>query len=131
LSTKAPKITAGGFTLNVVNPTKAFPNAYPICTYTYVIIPQVSKSAVALKKIMKFAISDKGQAYGDALLFEPMPKKVVTASTDCPRSNSHLESSKTLAVPREAPADQAGASFIPVKRTSSGWSSLRRVPRSR
>ena len=81
LSTKAPKITAGGFTLNVVNPTKAFPNAYPICTYTYVIIPQVSKSAVALKKIMKFAISDKGQAYGDALLFEPMPKKVVTAST--------------------------------------------------
>ena len=53
--------------------------AYPISTYTYVIVPLESEKADALKKFITYAIGPDGQAYGPDLDFAPLPKQVVAA----------------------------------------------------
>ncbi|MGD0166942.1 MAG: phosphate ABC transporter substrate-binding protein PstS [Gaiellaceae bacterium] len=78
-STKYVVTHVTGLILNVVNPPAAYPSAYPICTYTYVIMPTVSSKAVALKKILKWAMT-KGQSLGEDLLFAPMPVNVQNAA---------------------------------------------------
>jgi phosphate transport system substrate-binding protein len=52
--------------------------AYPISTYTYVIVPLESSKAEALKKFITYAIGP-GQEYGPDLDFAPLPKQVVAA----------------------------------------------------
>lgn len=52
--------------------------AYPISTYTYVIVPLESDKADALKKFITYAIGP-GQEYGPDLDFAPLPKQVVAA----------------------------------------------------
>ena len=66
--------------LSIVNPPKSkkYKNAYPICTYTYVDVQKSSGgNAANIKKLLGWAIT-KGQSYGPALIFEPLPKGVVT-----------------------------------------------------
>jgi phosphate transport system substrate-binding protein len=66
--------------LSIVNPPAKpkYTSAYPICTYTYVDVQKSSGSSAAnIKKLLTWAIT-KGQAYGPALIFEPLPKAVVT-----------------------------------------------------
>ena len=65
--------------LSIVNPPKSkkYRNAYPICTYTYVDVQKKSGNAAGLKKLLNWAVT-KGQKYGPALIFEPLPKAVVT-----------------------------------------------------
>jgi phosphate transport system substrate-binding protein len=64
--------------LSIVDPPKSkkYKNAYPISTYTYVLLAKKSKQAAALKQLVKWAIT-KGQKYGPKLFFEPLPKSVV------------------------------------------------------
>ena len=64
--------------LSIVNPPKSrkYRNAYPICTYTYVDVQKSSSNAANIKKLLTWAIT-KGQSYGPALIFEPLPKAVV------------------------------------------------------
>src|SRR6478672_4586620 len=52
--------------------------AYPISTYTYVIVPLESEKADALKKFITYAIGP-GQEYGPDLDFAPLPKQVIAA----------------------------------------------------
>jgi phosphate transport system substrate-binding protein len=52
--------------------------AYPISTYTYVIVPLESEKAEAMKKFITYAIGP-GQEYGPDLDFAPLPKQVVAA----------------------------------------------------
>jgi phosphate transport system substrate-binding protein len=52
--------------------------AYPISTYTYVIVPLETEKADALKKFITYAIGP-GQEYGPDLDFAPLPKHVVAA----------------------------------------------------
>jgi phosphate transport system substrate-binding protein len=52
--------------------------AYPISTYTYVIVPLETDKADALKKFITYAIGP-GQEYGPDLDFAPLPKQVVAA----------------------------------------------------
>ena len=52
--------------------------AYPISTYTYVIVPLESEKADALKKFTTYAIGP-GQSYGPDLDFAPLPAQVVAA----------------------------------------------------
>jgi phosphate transport system substrate-binding protein len=59
-------------------PTSA-KNAYPISTYTYVIVPLESEKAEALKKFITYAISPEAQEFGPDLDFAPLPKQVVAA----------------------------------------------------
>jgi phosphate transport system substrate-binding protein len=67
--------------LHIVNPPKSLPTAYPIATYTYVILPTSSKNAAALRKMVFWALT-QGQAakYTAKLWFVPIPKVVLVAS---------------------------------------------------
>ncbi|MGZ4395848.1 MAG: phosphate ABC transporter substrate-binding protein PstS [Gaiellaceae bacterium] len=65
--------------LHIVDPPKTSPKAYPICTFTYVILPTSSSKAADLRKLVFWALT-KGQTYGPKLLFSPIPKVVLAAS---------------------------------------------------
>jgi phosphate transport system substrate-binding protein len=77
--TKVPKNNA----VSIVAPPKAKGRnariAYPICTFTYAIIPLKTSNAPALRAFVQWAITG-GQRYGRPLLFEPMPKVVQQAA---------------------------------------------------
>ena len=54
-------------------------NAYPICTYTYVIAPIKSPKANTLRKFIFYAVG-VGQKQGPKLLFVPLPKQILVAA---------------------------------------------------
>jgi len=64
--------------LSIVNPPKSQKLAYPICTFTYVIVPLKSNKASTLKQFVSWAITG-GQQYAKPLQFLPLPKIVQTA----------------------------------------------------
>jgi len=65
--------------ISIVNPAKSQKLAYPISTFTYVIIPKQSSKAAELRRFVNWALT-KGQADGPKLLFVPIPKVVLKAS---------------------------------------------------
>ena len=67
--------------MHIVNPPKSAALAYPISTYTYVIIPQQTSHAAELRKLVFWALT-QGQTsqYTAKLLFVPLPKPVLVAS---------------------------------------------------
>ncbi|HVH52013.1 MAG TPA: phosphate ABC transporter substrate-binding protein PstS [Gaiellaceae bacterium] len=66
---------------SIVNPPKKYPVAYPISTFTYVIVPQTSPKAADLRKFLFWAVT-KGQQgqYTAALRFVPIPKPVLVVA---------------------------------------------------
>jgi phosphate transport system substrate-binding protein len=72
---KVPKNNA----ISVVDPPKSVTNGYPICTFTWVIVPLKTAKAPQLKPFIDWAVT-KGQQYGHPLLFLKLPKAVVTAA---------------------------------------------------
>ena len=68
---------------SIVNPPAKFPLAYPIATYTYVIVPQQSAKAADLKKFLFWAVT-KGQTFGPKLLFQPIPPSVCCTAAATP-----------------------------------------------
>ena len=64
--------------LSIVDPPKSQKLAYPICTFTYVIVPLKSSKAATLKQFISWAISS-GQSYAKPLQFFPLPQLVRTA----------------------------------------------------
>jgi phosphate transport system substrate-binding protein len=67
--------------LSIVNPPKKFPLAYPISTYTYVIVPTASAKAAELRKFLFWAVTH-GQSgkYTAPLRFVPLPKPVLVVA---------------------------------------------------
>ena len=67
--------------LSIVNPPKKFANAYPISTFTYVIVPMQSSKAADLKHFLFWAVT-KGQTgtYTAKLRFVPLPKSVLVVA---------------------------------------------------
>ena len=65
--------------MSIVNPPKGFKNAYPISTYTYVILPLSTPKAKELRRFVFWALTS-GQKYGPKLLFVPIPRFVLAAS---------------------------------------------------
>ena len=65
--------------MHIVNPPKVARAAYPICTYTYVIVPQVTAKAALLKKFIFYALT-LGQKFGIPLRYVPIPKVVLVSS---------------------------------------------------
>lgn len=55
--------------------------AYPISTYSYVIVPRVTSKAEELKELIEYAIGE-GQEFGPELGFAPLPKQVVAADKE-------------------------------------------------
>jgi len=64
--------------LSIVNPPggKKFRKAYPICTYSYVLLRTQSQKASLLKPFVTWALTT-GQQYGPPLVFQPIPPYVV------------------------------------------------------
>ena len=64
--------------LSIVNPPpgKRFLKAYPICTYSYVLLRIQSPKAALLKPFVTWALTS-GQAFGPPLVFQPVPSYVV------------------------------------------------------
>ena len=73
-ATLPAKITSDG-SLSVVNPPRGNPLAYPIATFTYVVVSPGSSKAAQLKKMIYWAVT-QGQGYGKPLLFQPLPLQV-------------------------------------------------------
>ena len=75
------KPTAGTNELSIVDPPKKFPLAYPISTYTYVIVPLQSSKAPDLRKFLFWAVTH-GQdgKYTAPLRFVPIPKSVLVVA---------------------------------------------------
>ena len=61
-----------------VDPNPRAPKAYPICTFSWVIVPLKTGKAADLKKFITWALNS-GQSYGPKLLFIPIPKPVKAA----------------------------------------------------
>jgi phosphate transport system substrate-binding protein len=65
--------------MHIVNPPKGNPLAYPICTFSYVILPTKTDKAAELRKFVFYALT-QGQKLGPRLLFVPIPKPVLVAA---------------------------------------------------
>jgi phosphate transport system substrate-binding protein len=65
--------------LSIVNPPKKATTAYPISTFTYAIVPHNAGQKGFLQQFLNYAVT-RGQAYGAALDFAPLPKVVLTAA---------------------------------------------------
>jgi len=70
-----PKKLTGNGEISLVNPPKGNPIAYPISTFTYVIVPTNASKAADLRKMIYWAVT-QGQKSGPKLLFQPLPKQV-------------------------------------------------------
>ena len=67
--------------LHIVNPSQANRNAYPISTFTYVIVPHQSSNGAALRKMIFWALTQGQSAkYTAKLWFAPIPKPVLVYS---------------------------------------------------
>ena len=62
--------------ISITDPPASAKDAYPLSTFTYVLVPQASSKADALKKFITYAIGP-GQQFGPDLLFAPLPKPVL------------------------------------------------------
>ncbi len=65
--------------LSIVDPPAANRLAYPICTFTWVIVPTKSDKAADIRKFVFYALT-AGQKFGPKLLFVPIPKVVLVAA---------------------------------------------------
>jgi phosphate transport system substrate-binding protein len=66
-------------TVSITNPPKKAKLAYPISTFTYAIVPHNAAQKGFLQQFINYAIT-KGQSYGAALDFAPLPKVVLNAA---------------------------------------------------
>jgi phosphate transport system substrate-binding protein len=79
-SSLVTKVPAGN-AISIVDPpaTKKTYLAYPICTFTYIILPQKTDKAQLLRRFVFYALTT-GQTFGPKLLFVPIPKVVLVAA---------------------------------------------------
>jgi phosphate transport system substrate-binding protein len=64
--------------MHIVDPPKGDSRAYPISTFTYVILPTSSPKAVELRKFVFWALT-QGQKFGPKLVFAKLPLPVLVA----------------------------------------------------
>ncbi|MBV8079030.1 MAG: phosphate ABC transporter substrate-binding protein PstS [Actinobacteria bacterium] len=73
-----PKNVSVNRGVSLVNPPKGNKLAYPMATFTYVIIPSRSSKATELRKFVYWAVT-QGQSYGAKLIFAKLPNQVLVA----------------------------------------------------
>ena len=73
------KTVPGNNEMHIVNPPKAYKLAYPISTFTYVILPLKSDRAPELRKFVFWGLT-QGQKFGPKLVFAKLPKQVLVAA---------------------------------------------------
>ena len=65
-------------TVSIVDPPASAPIAYPISTFTYVIVPKQTSKAAELRKFIFYGLTT-GQPLGAKLGFAPIPKVILVA----------------------------------------------------
>jgi phosphate transport system substrate-binding protein len=65
--------------MHIVNPPATKARAYPICTFTYVLVPLKTSKAPDLRRFINWAVT-AGQRYTRPLIFEPLPLVVKQAA---------------------------------------------------
>jgi phosphate transport system substrate-binding protein len=65
-------------TVKLVDPPASAASAYPLATYTYVIVPATTPKASTLKAFLEYAIGPTGQAFGPPLGYPALPANVVS-----------------------------------------------------
>ena len=73
-------------TVSIADPPRKAKIAYPLSTFTYAIVPKSSSKKGEIKSFITYALT-KGQRFGAALNFPPLPKVVLRAAK---RANSRL-----------------------------------------
>jgi phosphate transport system substrate-binding protein len=76
-ATKIPKDNAISITDAPETRTKKYENAYPLATFTYVIVPKSTSHASALKSFISWALQPRAQKAIRKYVFAPMPAVVV------------------------------------------------------
>ena len=67
--------------MHIVAPSTKYPTAYPISTFTYIIVPLQSSHAAELRKLVFWALTQGQQSkYTAKLLFAPIPKTVLVSA---------------------------------------------------
>jgi phosphate ABC transporter phosphate-binding protein len=64
---------------SIVDPSASIKTAYPISTFTYVIVPRDSSKISTIKPFLNYAVT-AGQQFASSLEFAPLPKNVVAKS---------------------------------------------------
>jgi phosphate transport system substrate-binding protein len=64
--------------VSIVDPPASAPIAYPVSTFTYVIVPKSSPKSTALRKFIFYAMTS-GQAFGAKLGFAPITRVILVA----------------------------------------------------
>lgn len=67
-------------TIKLVNPPASNAKAYPLASYTYVIVPKNSSKGSTLRAFINYAISNAGQALGEPIGYPPLPSSVVASN---------------------------------------------------
>ncbi len=77
-----PFSTTNGVEMHIVNPPKSAGKlAYPISTYTYIIVPQQTSKAKELRTMIYWALTRGDKTYGPKLIFVPtFPKAILSAA---------------------------------------------------
>lgn len=65
--------------ISIVDPPKKAKIAYPLSTFTYAIVPHDAPQKGFLQKFLNYAVT-KGQKYGAALDFAPLPTVILSAA---------------------------------------------------
>jgi phosphate transport system substrate-binding protein len=76
---KSVKSVPANNEMHIVDPSKKYKIAYPISTFTYVIVPKAAPQKELLASFINYALT-AGQKFGAALDFAPIPKVVLKAS---------------------------------------------------
>jgi phosphate transport system substrate-binding protein len=64
LAAAAAGTTRPDGTIKLVNPPASAAGAYPLSSYTYVIVPKTTPKAATIKAFLTYAVGSKGQAFG-------------------------------------------------------------------
>jgi phosphate transport system substrate-binding protein len=77
-----PASTTNGVEMHIVNPPKSAGKlAYPVSTYTYIIVPQQTSKAKQLRTMIFWALTQGNKKYGPKLVFvASFPTAVLSAS---------------------------------------------------
>jgi len=65
--------------ISIVDPPRSAPAAYPISTFTYIILPTRTANAQALRKFVFWGMTNGVKKYGPALRFVQIPPNVLSA----------------------------------------------------
>ncbi len=71
--------------MHIVNPPKKAKKAYPLSTFTYVIVPKDATDLGTIKEFIKYALTT-GQKFGPALDFAKLPSTILKADENAVNS---------------------------------------------